>query len=104
MYYLMNYITLIIISYIFYNFRGYAFNSSADFELIREIKEKYCFVSGDLALERKLSKETTIHEKEIRLPDNTCIKIGKERFEAAELLFNPFVGGFDYEGVSNMVF
>lgn len=28
--------------------RGYAFNSTADFELVREIKEKYCFVSGDL--------------------------------------------------------
>jgi len=28
--------------------RGYAFNSTADFELIREIKEKYCFVAGDL--------------------------------------------------------
>jgi actin-related protein 2 len=29
--------------------RGYNFNSTADFELVREIKEKMCFVSGDLA-------------------------------------------------------
>lgn len=28
--------------------RGYAFNSTADFELVREIKEKYCFVTGNL--------------------------------------------------------
>jgi actin-related protein 2 len=46
--------------------RGYAFNSTADFELVREIKEKFCFVAGDLDLERKLAKETTIHEREIR--------------------------------------
>lgn len=42
--------------------RGYAFNSTADFELVREIKEKSCFASGDINLERKLAKETTIHE------------------------------------------
>lgn len=46
--------------------RGYAFNSTADFEIVREIKESTCFVSGDLAVERKLAKETTIHETEVR--------------------------------------
>jgi actin-related protein 2 len=44
--------------------RGYSFNSTADFELIRDIKEKLCFVSGDLLVDRKLAKETTIHERE----------------------------------------
>lgn len=84
--------------------RGYAFNSTADFELVRELKEKYCFVCGDLALERKLAKETTIHEKEVRLPDNTCIKIGRERFEACELLFSPYYGGYECPGVAEIVF
>jgi len=55
-------------------------------------------------LERKLASETTFHEKEVRLPDNTCIKIGRERFEAPELLFNPFLGGHDFPGISEMVF
>jgi hypothetical protein len=32
------------------------------------------------------------------------MKIGRERFEAAELLFNPCIGGFDFPGVSEMVF
>ena len=40
----------------------------------------------------------------MRLPDGTCIKIGRERFEAAEILFNPYIGGYDYPGVSEMVF
>lgn len=39
--------------------RGYNFNSSADFELVREIKEKLCFVSGDFATDRRLAEETT---------------------------------------------
>ena len=34
--------------------KGYAFNSTADFELVREIKEKYCFVSCDIESDRKL--------------------------------------------------
>ena len=43
--------------------RGYAFNSSSDFELVMEIKEKFCFASGDIELDKKLANETTIHEK-----------------------------------------
>jgi actin-related protein 2 len=43
--------------------RGYAFNSSSDFEIVREIKEKFCFVSGDIKMENKLALETCIHEK-----------------------------------------
>ena len=49
--------------------RGYAFNSSADFELVREIKEKMCYVSINLEKERKLAQETTVLDKEYKLPD-----------------------------------
>jgi len=35
--------------------RGYAFNSSADFETVREIKEKLCYMSVSLEKERKLA-------------------------------------------------
>jgi len=51
-------------------------NSSADFELVREIKEALCFVSSDIKMDQRLAKETTCHEKEYRLPDKTKIKIG----------------------------
>lgn len=43
--------------------RGYAFNSTSDFEIVREIKEKFCFVSGDINVDKKMSLETTVHEK-----------------------------------------
>jgi len=84
--------------------RGYAFNSSADFELIRDIKEKMCFVSGDIELDRKLANETTYHEKQYRLPDGSKINIGRERFEASEILFNPQFAGHDFSGLSDMTF
>ena len=41
-------------------YRGYAFNSSADFETVREIKEATCFVSYDAEKDRKLANETTL--------------------------------------------
>ena len=69
--------------------RGYAFNSSADFETVREIKEHLCYVSYDLEKDRKLAKETTVVDKEYKLPDGTTIMVGRERVEAAECLFNP---------------
>ena len=43
--------------------RGYAFNSTSDFEIVREIKEKFCFVSGDIAVHKKIALETCVHEK-----------------------------------------
>lgn len=84
--------------------RGYAFNSTADFELITEIKEKYCFASGDIRVDRKLARETTCHEIEHKLPDGSKIKIGKERFEAAEILFDPSYVGKEDLGCSEIVF
>lgn len=44
--------------------RGYAFNRTADFETVREIKEKLCYVSADLQMERKLALETTVLMKD----------------------------------------
>eukprot|EP00330_Aristerostoma_sp_ATCC50986_P000497 CAMPEP_0114580486 /NCGR_PEP_ID=MMETSP0125-20121206/4761_1 /TAXON_ID=485358 ORGANISM="Aristerostoma sp., Strain ATCC 50986" /NCGR_SAMPLE_ID=MMETSP0125 /ASSEMBLY_ACC=CAM_ASM_000245 /LENGTH=301 /DNA_ID=CAMNT_0001772075 /DNA_START=47 /DNA_END=952 /DNA_ORIENTATION=+ len=84
--------------------RGYAFNSTADFETVREIKEKSCFASCDIGLDRKLSKETTAHIEEYRLPDQTLIKIEKERFEAPELMFNPLGAGFEMRSCHELVF
>ena len=37
--------------------RGYAFNSSADFEVVREIKEDICYVSIDIKKERAIAKK-----------------------------------------------
>jgi len=51
-------------------------------------------VSSNIDTDRKLCKETTALLEEYRLPDNTLIKVERERFEAAEILFNPINAGF----------
>ena len=84
--------------------KGYAFNSSADFELVREIKEKYCFVSCDIDSDRKLDAETTYYNSIHKLPDGRKIRISKEKFEAPEILFNPYLIKNESPGVHEMLF
>ena len=72
--------------------RGYAFNSSADFDTVRQIKEKLCYVASDIHVERKLAQETTCLMEAYTLPDGKVVRLGRERFEAPECLFNPSLG------------
>lgn len=84
--------------------RGYAFNRTADFETVRQIKEKFCYVGYDLELEKKLALETTVLVESYTLPDGREIRIGAERFEAPEALFNPMLADKDGGGVHEVVF
>jgi actin-related protein 2 len=84
--------------------RGYAFNRTADFETVRQIKEKFCYVADDLTKERKLAQDTTCLMEKYTLPDGRVIKIGQERFEAPEALFNPSLIDSEKAGMADMVF
>eukprot|EP01013_Petalomonas_cantuscygni_P040339 TRINITY_DN72244_c0_g1_i1.p1 TRINITY_DN72244_c0_g1~~TRINITY_DN72244_c0_g1_i1.p1 ORF type:complete len:442 (+),score=92.81 TRINITY_DN72244_c0_g1_i1:115-1326(+) len=77
--------------------RGYAFNKSADFDTVRQLKEKFCFVAADRAFSDRLAQETTVLERRCTLPDGRTITIGSERFEAAETIFSPHLAGIEAE-------
>ncbi|PFH50941.1 hypothetical protein AMATHDRAFT_60112 [Amanita thiersii Skay4041] len=84
--------------------RGYAFNRTADFETVREIKEKLCYVSYDLDQDTKLSEETTVLVESYTLPDGRIIKVGSERFEAPECMFQPHLVDVEQSGIAEMLF
>ena len=84
--------------------KGYAFNSTADFETVREIKEKYCFVSCDIKSDRKLDQETTYYNTITKLPDGRKIRISGEKFEAPEILFQPHLVQNEMPGVHEMLY
>jgi actin-related protein 2 len=84
--------------------RGYSFNASADFETVRQIKEKVCYVGYDLEIEKRLAQETTTLIEEYELPDGRIIKVGAERYEAPEVLFQPHLLDLEDAGVSKMLF
>ncbi|XP_052767355.1 actin-related protein 2 [Mya arenaria] len=84
--------------------RGYAFNHSADFETVRIMKEKLCYVGYDIEQEQKLALETTVLVETYTLPDGRVIKVGGERFEAPEALFQPHLINVEGDGVAEMLF
>jgi len=84
--------------------RGYAFNHSADFDTVRQIKEKLCYVGYNIDQESKLAQETTVLVEKYELPDGREISVGSERFEAPEVLFQPHLIDVDSVGVAELVF
>jgi len=84
--------------------RGYAFNHSADFETVRQMKEKLCYVAYDPEQEQKLALETTVLVEPYTLPDGRIIKVGGERFEAPEVLFQPHLVNVEGVGISELLF
>ena len=84
--------------------RGYCFNKTSDFYVLREIKEKHCFVSADINLDRKIANETTTYNIPYKLNDGRIVKVSGERFEAPEILFQPDLAGYECKGLSDLLF
>ena len=52
-----------------------AFNKSADFDTVRQIKEKHCYVAYDVEKEDRLANETTVLVEKYTLPDGREISV-----------------------------
>jgi actin-related protein len=83
--------------------RGYNFYNSGEKEIVRDIKEKLCYVALDPEKEIMLSKKVSGMEKSYMLPDGEVIDIGIERFLAPESLFNPSVLGKELEPLDDVI-
>ena len=82
---------------------GYIFHTTAEFEIVRKIKEKYCQVSPTPIVQEefKLGEERKLTN--YILPDGSTVKIGQEKHLAPEILFQPDKIGLEYPGVHEMV-
>ncbi|MFW9939496.1 MAG: actin, cytoplasmic 2 [Candidatus Thorarchaeota archaeon] len=82
---------------------GYTFDSSAEKQTVRDIKEKLCYVALDPEKEIMLSKRISGMQKSYMLPDGETINLGIERFLAPESLFNPSVLGKELDPLDDII-
>eukprot|EP01112_Ceratiomyxa_fruticulosa_P007320 TRINITY_DN1898_c0_g1_i1.p1 TRINITY_DN1898_c0_g1~~TRINITY_DN1898_c0_g1_i1.p1 ORF type:complete len:390 (-),score=61.76 TRINITY_DN1898_c0_g1_i1:115-1284(-) len=89
---------------------GINFHTSAELEIVRNIKETACYVTYDPAKEEELlepggtekgtgGKSLGPIQLSYKLPDGQSIELGAERFRAPEILFHPDLIGEEYMGI-----
>mmetsp|Transcript_3502 Transcript_3502/g.8272 ORF Transcript_3502/g.8272 Transcript_3502/m.8272 type:complete len:437 (+) Transcript_3502:145-1455(+) len=84
-----------------------SFHRYMTMEIIRDIKESLCRVSDNKFVQKEYEN---IPLSDYELPDGNILRIGSERYQASEILFNPGefefneeIGGHKFTGLHNMV-
>lgn len=79
---------------------GVSLNTSAESEIVRDMKEKLCYVSMDF--DKEMSEK--VPEVDYEMPDGVKVKLGSQIFRAPEILFNPKLYGREGPGVHRAIY
>ena len=76
--------------------------STSEDNIVRDIKEKLCYVALDYDAE--MEKPRTDINRTYELPDGNVITVGDQRFRCPEMLFKPYFNGMEYDGIDKTLF
>lgn len=72
-------------------------------EIVKDIKEKVCFVAQDFEVERAEADTSSAKDMQFTLPDKRVITIsGANRMVCPELLFKPELNGMTCKGIHQL--
>jgi len=80
---------------------GTNFTTSAEMDIVRDIKEEHAYVALDYAAEEE-GPDTHL-QKMYELPDGQVVTIGRERYQCPEAIFNPSLIGQEQSGIDKML-
>lgn len=86
------------------NERGNCFSLSEHTGIIRNIKEKNCYIAFDYTKELITTIQSNNFDVTYQLPDGTQFAIGTERFRCPETFLSPKQFNIDMNGLDRMVF
>jgi len=78
---------------------GFTFKTTAEFEIVKSIKERACFVTSTAQKDDVNNNE----KSQFTLPDGSIIELGQSRSRAPEALFNPELIGEESEGIHEIL-
>lgn len=78
---------------------GVNLSTSAEMEIVKNIKERACYLSPNPLKEETLETERA----QYTLPDGTQLEVGPARFRAPEVLFRPDLIGEECEGLHEVL-
>ena len=66
---------------------GYIFHTTAEFEIVKKIKERFCYVAPMNTQTEDFKMQDEKNQTSYLLPDGNVMKIASEKYKAPEILF-----------------